>query len=786
LLVPPRDSFGSFVCLFVVLALLPVSADGHERLSIFGSEAPDLLKLSRSKATCCGASSEPAGFSPLAAPEYETYRLTGTYFNLNEGLTVTLMLNNKGAQPLAAIPTIYSMSGARLQLAPITVPAASYIDVDMYELLSTAAPEFREGSMKIAYEGISQQLGAQIKMIDAPNGMIWAEQFAYTSKFVSSQLEALWWLPFQNSETKVIVSNTSGGTVSATITVDGTSPHQAQPLVISLAPWETRSLDIIQDIAQRNNGHIHTTGGISISHTGAPGAVLARMMVGHASKGYSAVHSFTDPGASNSQRWHGNGFRFRNIDGTKLNPTLAARNTAGYTSNITGRILFTRSDGTQATINIPPTAIPAGSTKDINLSQYINAAGVPADVQYGGLELEYTTLPGSVITSVQSISTNGEHVFQVPMMDPDNMPASAGGFPWKADGDFTTVVYIKNETGTPRKYIAHLLYPGGQYSTDEQTIKPNQTIAIDFRELRDNQTPDGMGRVIPLEADIGQIAWTVKGGENKVLSGRSEQISTSGGVASTYSCANCCPDSVYQTGILPDWLELEFESNGFMGPVQTDISCNQTLFGPYSPSGVFWNSDNTNVVSVWDGELVPEGVGTATVSAAWETCLWWLLDGQCGPVCDQIIEYGSVAVAQEVLPLNVTTDINGTNASFSSGIGTPTATVSLANPSHPVCYSSDRSSFNIFVNFRMPENVNVMSESSTYTYVSESGTLWQYQAHEFVNLSYTFKTGSLKIRMRQNNLNEFEDKDWIRFRIGATLTNGNRVSGVGRVKFSCP
>lgn len=44
------------------------------------------------------------------------------------------------------------------------------------------------------------------------------------------------------------------------------------------------------------------------------------------------------------------------------------------------------------------------------------------------------------------------------------MPTSAAGFPRKADGDFTTIVYVKNETDQPRKYIAYLKYGGGTYS----------------------------------------------------------------------------------------------------------------------------------------------------------------------------------------------------------------------------------------------------------------------------------------------------------------------------------
>ncbi len=176
---------------------IPQYSNAQKVGSFLGSNVPDLLDLSRKKASCCNAAEkDPTAFTPFAAPEYETYRLTATYYSLRGGLTTTLMLNNKGGQPILAIPTFYSLAGTRLQLAPITVAAASYLDVDMHQLLAGAGDDFQEGSFRVAYEGISQQLGAQVKMVDAANKLIWAEQLVYGTKFVSSRLETVWWLPF--------------------------------------------------------------------------------------------------------------------------------------------------------------------------------------------------------------------------------------------------------------------------------------------------------------------------------------------------------------------------------------------------------------------------------------------------------------------------------------------------------------------------------------------------------------------------------------------------------------
>src|SRR5258706_2046915 len=186
----------------------------------------DLFGLGKEKRSCCGAKAKQMSFAPLSSPEYDTYKLTATYYSLRDNLSATLMLNNKGPEPILATPTFYSLAGTPFHPASITVPATSYIDVDMHQMLAGAGDEFQEGSMKIAYQGSNLQLGAQIKLVDAEHKLIWAEQFVYTSKFISSRLENVWWLPYEDSETKVVVSNTSNSTVTVTIAVDGVSPQQ--------------------------------------------------------------------------------------------------------------------------------------------------------------------------------------------------------------------------------------------------------------------------------------------------------------------------------------------------------------------------------------------------------------------------------------------------------------------------------------------------------------------------------------------------------------------------------
>ena len=446
-------------------------------------------------------------------------------------------------------------------------------------------------------------------------------------------MENVWWLPFENSDTSVAVSNTTSGAVTVTLTIDGTSPNQSQPTQITLNPWQTRRLDIMDDIVGHHGGYVHDTGGISITHTGAPGAILARMFISKPNKGYSAAINFIDPNTTVSQKWSGDGLRFKNFNGADLDPVLVARNNGSQTSHVTGKIIYTAPNGTVQTINIPQFTVSGGSTREVDLDDYLG--NVPATVGYGGLELNYDTPKGTVVTSVQSVSNDGNHVFQVPMADPQNIPSGSAGFPWKADGDFRTVVYIKNESDTIQKYVTHLIWDGGQYSDGEREIKPHQTIAVDFRKLRDDQTPDGLHRMIPLNLTKAQIAWSIRGGQNKTLSFRSEQSSLSGGIASNYACANCaCPNRVLSGYINPVSIDEIVGQSIYLTGVQTEENCYGTQFSS-AIQNITWSSSNSGIETVNSTSGFTQAVssGTTTIYAAWDR-VWYLFgpDVYCDPV----------------------------------------------------------------------------------------------------------------------------------------------------------
>jgi hypothetical protein len=211
------------------------------------------------------------------------------------------------------------------------------------------------------------------------------------------------------------------------------------------------------------------------------------------------------------------------------------------------------------------------------------------------------------------------------------MPSSAGGFPWKADGDYRTLVYIKNETAVTRRYTASLVYPGGGYTLRPTEIRAGETVVVDFKKLRDEQVPDSVGNLIPLNLEKAQIGWSARGSENNVLSGRSEQISLSEGVASTYACSNCCSD-VFITGwIEPFSATLGIGNNLIYTGKEIYANCYMQEYSPNLVWDVSWLSYSSSIATIdsFAGEAEGISPGDTWIEGSWTADQWTGVNGYC-------------------------------------------------------------------------------------------------------------------------------------------------------------
>ncbi|MCA1626478.1 MAG: hypothetical protein LC742_00720 [Acidobacteria bacterium] len=548
--------------------------------------------------------------------------LAAAYYRIGDNLRTTLMLNNKSPQPAEARVTVFSMDGQLLDLAPVTVGGNSFSEIDLREQIG-ANEAFRQGSLQVLYHGQDMMMGSQVKIVDEAHSLVFDEQLVEpAAMFASSRLEGVWWLPSPRSDVRLALSNTTGSALAVTTRVDGIAPPQREPLTLTLAPHETRLLELPRDINGHQGGALSRAGSISLAHTGTPGALLARAFIAQPATGFSSSVQFIDPGKSRSATLHGAGLRLGTVGGDRLTPVVVARNTGDAETIITGRIPYTTGDDQTSVLTLPQFRLSAGETKQLPLADALRRGHIPQNLKSAGLEFEYTGAPGSVVMSAQSVGGNGNQVFRVPLLDPMAQKSSTGGYPWFIEGDSSTVVYVKNVTGQAQQYVLQLNYPGGAYTLGEQMLAAGQTAAHDLRALRDEQTPDLWSRRIPLDATGGQVQWSMRGGENLVLIGRAEQADTAHAMSSSYACQSCCPDTFYSGSCAPDFI------TGFPGETtqlvatQSDITCYGAITEPYTVNAFNWSSSNTAVATVAGGQATAQGPGEAYLTARWLTQTW--------------------------------------------------------------------------------------------------------------------------------------------------------------------
>ena len=435
-------------CLFLLLAPLSFSP------------RPATAQTEDTTATTSSFTPAEARPAPLMVEPARPHVLAAAYYRTGAHLQTTLMFNNKSPQPAEARVSLFSLDGQQLDLAPVTVAANSFSEIDLRAQIGDQEA-FHQGSLQVLYHGQDMMMGSQVKIVDKAHSLVFDEQLVEpAAMFASSRLEGVWWLPSPRGEMGLALSNTTGAPLTITARVDGIESLRPERLPLTLSPHETRLFELPRDMNGHHGGTLSRVGGLSLGHTGTPGALLARAFIAEPETGFSSSVQFIDPGNSKSSTLHGAGLRLGRIGGDRLTPVVVARNNGDAETVITGRIPYTTGDGGTSVLTLPEFRLSAGETKQLSLTKAIHSSHLPPNLTAAGLEFEYTGAPGSVVMSAQSVGGDSDQVFRVPLLDPAAVPSSTGGYPWRVDGDSATVVYIKNVTARPHRYKLQLSFAG--------------------------------------------------------------------------------------------------------------------------------------------------------------------------------------------------------------------------------------------------------------------------------------------------------------------------------------
>jgi Bacterial Ig-like domain (group 2) len=666
------------------------------RATVRAKRTPSTTKMTADQqGQCCGQ----------GALTDQPHYLAASYYTARHHLTPRLLLNNKGPQPVEVKPTLFSLSGARLDAPSVVVDPESFRFVDLRDLGAVPGSAFEEGSLELFHRGPNLVVGAQLYLVDEEHSLSFDEKLAEFGTFPSTRLESVWWVPSPECEAHLALSNTSGAALSVRALIkDGSSHPESKELILS--PHETRLIDLHEGTRDRGAVEWKRVGSASISHSGSKGALLARTLISNARTGYSWSAQFIDPGGAKSSGYQGVGLRLADVGGEHLTPVVVAHNAGDAPSTLTGTLPYTLTDGSTGIIDLPRERLRPGEVAEIDVARAISTRLHRSDFATAGLEFEYTGAPGTVVMSAESVSTSGNQVFRVPMWDVPAQRNGTGGYPWYVDGSSSTLVYIKNVTAEKQTYTLYLTFDGGVYATGRKTVEPHQTVALDLRALRDNQTPDERGRKIPLNAARGKLEWSVRGPNSIALLGRSEQADVQKGISSSYACFMCCPNSFGYSFLEPDY------ASAFVGLVvnfsasEQDHDCYGSPGPPYYMDGT-WSSDNSSVATVDDdGNATGLDYGATNISCQWDVYEYSLTTQDIQPVCETRSDTTSPSAELDVGGVTFidTSEVGGSNHSDFVG-GIAFASLNIAG-----C-GGER--FGVKIRFRLDANTTISSFDST-------------------------------------------------------------------------
>jgi hypothetical protein len=542
-------------------------------------------------------------------------RMTGTYYTTEGNFRSTLILNNKGPHQIAVTPILHGKNGQTFNAPQVFVNGEASVEVDLNAIAASAGEAFRSGSFEFTYQGRMMEMGGGLRIVGADRSLIFDEQLLEPGmKFSSPQMEAVYAIPADDAHVSVIVTNTTAQPLKlsgeAIFNVNGQRPIEGV-----LKPYETEVIELPKGWVNKAS-----IGAVSLKHGGDKGALMAIIHVRDDARGYSEAVNFTDPAQGKTTQLHGAGLRLGRVNNEPLTPVIAVRNISKTATVVAARVPYAKQNGDTGVIALPKIELGPGELKLLNAA---NAQFKQSDFATAGLEIEHNGAPGSVIATAKSISTDGNHVFAVPLKDPQGGMSSTGGYPWFITPTASTVVFIKNTTQEPQKFHVTVTYAGGKWGSDLKTLAPGQTYALDVKKVRDAQEKGAdNGNPIPADATSGHIGWTLRGAKDKVLIGRAQTVDFTNALASTYECQCVCGGGYVNSYIMPN------NAIGFVGNTtqftvyEIDSNCYGGYTAPYVAGGYF-SSANPSIATVNStGYGTCVSVGTTTINNELSVGTW--------------------------------------------------------------------------------------------------------------------------------------------------------------------
>ncbi|HEX8922462.1 MAG TPA: hypothetical protein VF766_13400, partial [Pyrinomonadaceae bacterium] len=241
------------------------------------SSAHEAKKVSAKSSNAQPSQTPPPGCCGQNADKDKPHLLAASYYNVSNNLTATLMLNNKGPEPVEVKPTLFSLTGERLEAAPVIVEGESFRNINLRDFGALPGTLFQEGSLQLFHRGPDLVIGAQLYLVDEEHSVSFDEKLVEFQGAASTQLESVWWLPSRRCSVNLILSNTGDLPVTAQAVLNAGTPDRER-VDVTLSPHETRVIKAQRGKHGKGSKSKDDVGSASINHTGPKGSLIARAL----------------------------------------------------------------------------------------------------------------------------------------------------------------------------------------------------------------------------------------------------------------------------------------------------------------------------------------------------------------------------------------------------------------------------------------------------------------------------------------------------------------------------
>ncbi|MBI1746221.1 MAG: hypothetical protein HYR55_06500 [Acidobacteria bacterium] len=484
------------------------------------------------------------GFAQTSTPPSVLNVLSLPYYSVRGTWDSTLTLNNGLTDPLTVSAKLFALDGSPLSLPDFSLAPNQNIAPRLSTLLNQvgADPKFWEGSIELRYTGIAMRFGAQLTVFDSSRSLSY--DMEPPMEFKSTILEGLWWSADSYTSAQVMLCNTTDQALNVQLKVEWQSIVIPAP-PIHLVPRQTMVIDsntLLSTLGIRTEGI--GKGGLSISHNGSPGALIAHGVVLNPGGHFASNLNFIDPATQPSAVLEATGLLLAHSSspffplGSFFTPVLALKNASSISQTATVVVQYK----TNGMVQVQTLPLIRLAPHEIQLADFAallySLRGTSVDT--AGVKVTYSGIAGSLMGTLTSIDYYSPLVVDAPLVSPDpNMPMG-GNYAFRLDRSLQPVIYWKNVSARPTALMAIILYEGGRYTPPLVTLDIGETVSMDIRQLRDNRTPDLQGRLLPSNLQSGQVLWIPH--EKEIPIGRLVAFDMIAGTTSNFSCVNCTDD----------------------------------------------------------------------------------------------------------------------------------------------------------------------------------------------------------------------------------------------------